>query len=156
MVSRRTSSRLGLVALAAVPFLLPDARAVAVPEGPAPAGEITVVATGLRGEGESVRLALVSTPAAFEDREAPLKTAAARIAGGTARLVLEDVPYGDYALMLYQDRNGNGKLDPGFLGMPKEPYGFSNNVRSPTGRPPFEKARFTLRESRLTLEVRLK
>jgi uncharacterized protein (DUF2141 family) len=36
------------------------------------------------------------------------------------------VPAGDCVINVYQDRNGNGKCDNNFLGIPKEPVGISN------------------------------
>lgn len=36
------------------------------------------------------------------------------------------VPAGEYVFSLYQDVNCNKKLDANVLGIPKEPYGFSN------------------------------
>lgn len=39
------------------------------------------------------------------------------------------VPHGAYAVRCYADVNGNGKLDFGFLGIPKEAVGSSNNAK---------------------------
>ena len=36
------------------------------------------------------------------------------------------LPDGEYLVMLIQDLNMNGKLDTGFMGIPKEPVGISN------------------------------
>ena len=33
---------------------------------------------------------------------------------------------GEYVIAIFQDSNGNGKMDYGLFGIPKEPYGFSN------------------------------
>jgi uncharacterized protein (DUF2141 family) len=45
-----------------------------------------------------------------------------------------DLPSGEYVFSMYQDSNGNGKLDSNFLGIPKEPFGFSNyNGKSAPG-----------------------
>lgn len=37
-----------------------------------------------------------------------------------------DLPPGHYVFSSYQDTNRNGRLDTGFLGIPKEPVGISN------------------------------
>ena len=37
-----------------------------------------------------------------------------------------ELPAGEYVFSLYQDVNCNKKLDANVLGIPKEPYGFSN------------------------------
>src|SRR5262245_49789263 len=42
---------------------------------------------------------------------------------------INDVPYGDYGVAVFHDENSNGKMDKYVLGIPLEPYGFSNNVR---------------------------
>lgn len=47
-----------------------------------------------------------------------------------------------YAVIVYHDINANGKLDRNFLGIPREPYGFSNNPSTRFGPPRFERARF--------------
>jgi uncharacterized protein (DUF2141 family) len=55
-----------------------------------------------------------------------------------------ELPPGLYAAVAFQDVNGNGKLDKNFLGMPKEPYGFSNGARGAAGPPKFSAAAVTL------------
>ena len=49
------------------------------------------------------------------------------------------VPYGTYAITVYQDINTNGKTDMNFIGIPREPVGFGNNYK-PFGEPKFESA----------------
>jgi uncharacterized protein (DUF2141 family) len=44
----------------------------------------------------------------------------------------------------FQDVNGSGKLDKNFLGIPKEPCGFSNGARGSAGPPKFSAAAVTL------------
>jgi uncharacterized protein (DUF2141 family) len=57
-------------------------------------------------------------------------------------LVINSIPNGDYAIAIYQDQNGNGKLDTNFFGIPKEPYAFSNNKVPVFSEPSFEKCKF--------------
>ncbi|GGA82593.1 hypothetical protein GCM10011369_25730 [Neiella marina] len=40
---------------------------------------------------------------------------------------ISDLKAGDYAVRMFQDLNSNGQLDANWLGIPNEPYGFSNN-----------------------------
>ena len=51
---------------------------------------------------------------------------------------------GVYAIKVLVDNNDNGKIDLNFFGIPKEQFGFSNNVRGILGVPKFEKASFKL------------
>ncbi len=50
-------------------------------------------------------------------------------------------PAGIYGMAVYHDVNGNGKLDMTFLGIPKEPYGFSRNSMGMFGPPSFSEAK---------------
>lgn len=47
-----------------------------------------------------------------------------------------------YAVIVYHDLNANGKPDRNILGIPREPYGFSNNPSTRFGPPGFDKASF--------------
>jgi uncharacterized protein (DUF2141 family) len=38
-----------------------------------------------------------------------------------------ELPKGNYAIAVFQDLNNNKKIDYNFIGIPKEPFGFSNN-----------------------------
>jgi uncharacterized protein (DUF2141 family) len=66
------------------------------------------------------------------------------------------LPAGDYAAVVFHDRDGNGDLARNFLGLPKEPAGLSNNVRPRFGPPRFKAALFTVgagvAEQRIRLE----
>ena len=52
---------------------------------------------------------------------------------------------GIYAVSIYHDENDNGKLDANFMGIPSEPYAFSNNAKGMFGPPSFEDCRFEVK-----------
>ena len=56
-----------------------------------------------------------------------------------AKTISFEVPYGIYAISVYQDTNGNNELDTNFMGIPKEPIAFGNNYK-PFGKPDFNSA----------------
>jgi uncharacterized protein (DUF2141 family) len=70
-----------------------------------------------------------------------------------ARCDFEDIPPGTYALAVIHDENVNGKLDVNALGIPKEGYGFSNDVKAWFGAPSFETASFTYDGRNLDLTI---
>ncbi len=47
--------------------------------------------------------------------------------GNVMSLDFTGLPAGNYAIKLFQDENGNGQIDKNSMGIPTEPYGFSNN-----------------------------
>ena len=55
----------------------------------------------------------------------------------SSRAIIE-VPPGSYAVIAFHDINSNEKLDTNMLGIPTEPYGFSNDARGTFGEPDFE------------------
>jgi uncharacterized protein (DUF2141 family) len=72
-----------------------------------------------------------------------------------AKVIVEfDLPPGEYAVSSYHDINSNGKLDRYFIGKPKEPYGFSNNV-NPFGKPSYNECKFTLANSPKSISIKL-
>ena len=60
-----------------------------------------------------------------------------------------------YSFSFYHDVNSNKKLDKNFIGIPKEPYGFSNNQAGRFGPPNFEDSKIELKENtKLQLKVK--
>lgn len=75
---------------------------------------------------------------------------------GQVSVIFADVRPGVYAVQSFQDRNGNQKLDQNFLGMPKEPLGFSRSPPMHFGPPRFADAAFTLGNQDAALSVALR
>lgn len=82
----------------------------------------------------------------LEARGVPAALVLSVIAASGQSLVVRfrDLPPGGYAAVAFQDVNGNGKLDKNLLGIPREPYGFSNSARGSAGPPKFSAAAVTL------------
>lgn len=51
---------------------------------------------------------------------------------------------GDYAIAVYHDKNGNKEFDKGFLGIPKEHFGMSQNPKFGLSSPKYEETVFTV------------
>lgn len=67
----------------------------------------------------------------------------------------QGLPAGTYAISLFQDENGNGKLDSGAFGIPTEKFGFSNDAEGVMGPPSYAKCSFTF-SGDMTLVIHLK
>lgn len=71
-------------------------------------------------------------------------------------VVFRDIPKGKYAIAVFLDENDNYKLDKNLFGIPKEKYGFSNNIL-PTMRPAtFDESAFELKSQDIALTIILK
>lgn len=63
---------------------------------------------------------------------------------------------GKYAFAVFHDVNNNGELDKNFVGIPKEPYGFSKDFRPKFSAPRFEDCAFEVTgesEQRISVEL---
>jgi outer membrane protein len=113
----------------------------------AQSADISVRMQGTPAEGVLV-LQVYDSPNAFGDFRDPVKEIRAPINAGDV-YVIDDVPAGDIAVLVYVDENENGVIDKNFIGIPKEPLGISNNYR-PKGPPAFSRAKFSVAEGAVT------
>ena len=67
--------------------------------------------------------------------------------------LVEEIPAGEIAMLVYVDDNENGLIDKNFIGIPKEALGISNNYR-PKGPPSFDRASFAVSdEEALSIDI---
>ncbi|MEO7990393.1 MAG: DUF2141 domain-containing protein [Chryseolinea sp.] len=79
--------------------------------------------------------------------EKPFKNVKAEIVHGKAQIIFNEIPYGNYAAILFHDENANGILDHK-LGFPNEDMGFSNQWKLSlfSGMPTFTKLKFSFKQ----------
>jgi uncharacterized protein (DUF2141 family) len=102
--------------------------------------EVTV--KNIKERKGTVRVALYNNEKDFLENF--LQGKIVKVAGNEAKIVFENLKPGDYAVSVFHDENENEKLDSGFMGIPNEPYGFSNDAMGTFGPPSFEKAKMSL------------
>ena len=132
------------------------------------AGELRITVGGIRSAHGTVLIALYDSPASFgkaveaSAKEGflidPDRFAAVALRANAAlksAVVFSNVQPGRYAAIAFHDENGNGKLDKNFLGVPTEPYGFSNNVQGFLGPPTFDDAAMALGDSSEAIVITL-
>ena len=68
-----------------------------------------------------------------------------------------DLQEGEYSFRLFHDADGDGEMKYNFIGLPQEPYAFSNN-RTPGmgGSPPWDRVKFTVGADGAKQEIKLK
>lgn len=90
----------------------------------------------------TIRIALYNNEKDFLENF--LQGKSVKVTANEAKIVFENLKPGDYAVSVFHDENENEKLDSGFMGIPNEPYGFSNDAMGIFGPPSFEKAKVSL------------
>jgi len=104
---------------------------------------LTVKVSGATpGKGQAI-LSLFASSDSYLKQPAISKTRHVD-SNGQVVFKLAQLHVGTYALSIVYDEDSNGKLNTGFLGIPAELVGFSNNAKGLFGPPAFEKAAFTL------------
>jgi uncharacterized protein (DUF2141 family) len=103
------------------------------------AADLTLEVQGARSAQGQVAAALFSDAGTWMKTEQAVQSKMAP-AGDKVVLVFRDLAPGRYAVSVFHDENGNGKLDTNLIGMPQEPYGFSRNAQGRMGPPKFDDA----------------
>lgn len=134
---------------AALPGVSQPGRAQAAPAA------LHVTVTGISSAQGVVRVALCPPQAGFPDCQARVvRSADLPISGGQADVQFDGLAAGLYAVSVFHDRNGNGKLDR-FAGIPKEGYGFSRNPGFKPRAPTFSEAEITV-NGRIAVTIKLR
>src|SRR5574341_57520 len=91
-------------------------------------GTLILKITGLQSQKGQVKIAVFNSSETWLG-DHPAYNATIAVDGQAVTWRLNDIPYGDYGIAVFHDENKNGKMDKNLLGIPLEPYGFSNNQR---------------------------
>lgn len=121
----------------------------------APAGDLTIEVSGITRDRGKIYVAVYDRAETFPISGRQLVGRVLDPLDRHLTVHFKDLPAGQYAAVAFQDSNGNGKLDKNLLGIPKEPYGFSNGARGSVGPPKFSAAAITL-QSDATTKIELK
>ena len=119
------------------------------------AAELTVKVESDLADG-NIGCALFSNPKGFPmDASGAIVKFSQNTPTGT-EFIFSNLKSGKYALSVMNDQNGNKIIDKNLIGIPKEEWGVSNNVRPTLRAPKFEEAVFDIDEkSDLTLKIRI-
>lgn len=105
-------------------------------------GTLEVTVTGFDTEDGRLAIALFASEHDYSNQINAVRRAWLSIENGESRWTIENLAEGDYALIAFQDLNGNEQIDMRVLGMPREPVAVSNDARGLFGPPRFEVAKF--------------
>ena len=84
----------------------------------------------------------------LDENENPVIVGTSPVINYTARISFDSISPGKYAIQFFHDENENQKMDFSLIGIPKEKFGSSNNVKPILGPPKFEKMLFNLTENK--------
>ena len=120
----------------------------------AAAGDLTVEIKGVASDTGNVMVALYKKDDKWMGRSTVGTTVAAKKGG--VSVSFKDLPDGEYAVSLFVDENSNGKIDSNAIGIPIEPYAFSNDASGNFGPPTFEQAKFVVGKDSKSIVINIK
>jgi uncharacterized protein (DUF2141 family) len=105
--------------------------------------KIEVTIKNVKETKGTIRLALFNSENDFLKQ--PLESKVVKASATETNVVFENLKPGEYAISVIHDVNENKELDKGFMGIPQEPYGFSNDARGKFGPPSYEESKLTVK-----------
>lgn len=92
----------------------------------------------------TINVAVYGSDDTFLSLDNAIKGISAPAHKGEVTLKIEDLRPGEYALAVYHDENGNGKLDTNWMGIPKEKVAFSKGKMHTFGPPKYSECTFAI------------
>lgn len=109
--------------------------------------ELTINISNIKTLKGEIIIGVFNKEATFLKDNAAIKNYTITVNKSTETLVIKNLPKGDYAVSLYHDENSDNECNLNFLGIPKEGYGFSNNIKPKFSAPSYKDCKFSLLEN---------
>lgn len=105
---------------------------------------IKVNIINLRNSNGRVLISLFKDGIGYPDQpEKAFRKTSISITDNQAFFLFTDIPFGNYAIAILHDENDDKQMNKNSLGLPKEGYGFSNNVMGAFGPPAYTRVKFS-------------
>lgn len=105
--------------------------------------KLVIKVIGFKSNQGKVRISLFNSEQSWL-RDA-LQKSFVVITNNQTELSFDNIPYGEYAVSVFHDENGNGKMDTNFFRIPTESFGFSNGAQGSFGPATWQDAKFQFR-----------
>lgn len=144
-----SKSILNALAMACASF---SAAAVAQNTG----DSLTVNFSGIEEKQGAILGVLVDSEAAYDGKAAPLRPLMVSADKAEVATMIDGLAPGTYAIKLFHDVDGDGKMGTNPYGMPVEPFAFSNNAQGNMGPAKWADAKFEVKAGANTHSITIK
>lgn len=118
--------------------------AASLSSGAVTAADLSVAVSGLKTSDGRLMINVVTAEEQMADASDALASMMLSASTEGVSFTLHNLPAGTYGIQLFHDENNNGELDANLLGIPKEPWAFSNNAAGKFGPPKWQDIRFEI------------
>jgi uncharacterized protein (DUF2141 family) len=105
---------------------------------------LTVTIPNVQNDEGHIQIGVYNKKETFPKEDKQFKVIIEKTTSPEFTYTIHHLAPGDYALALMHDENSDGKCNLNILGIPKEGYGFSNNVRARFSAPSFDAAKISV------------
>ena len=112
---------------------------------------------GFHSDRGTAIVSVFSGPRGFPEAvAAAAATASLPVRDGRARAIFPGLSYGEYAISVLHDEDGDGEMAKGLFGAPREGFGFSGHPDYRFGPPDFAAVSFPLLTPQLEMSIDLR
>jgi uncharacterized protein (DUF2141 family) len=119
-------------------------------------GNLSLIIVGFKNDEGTAKVALCASEESYSSSDTSFHVASLVIKEKRVEYIFENIPFGEYAIKVFHDRDNDNKLNKNFLGAPTEDYGFSNNVRGTFGPPKWKDAKFFFNSATSIMQIVVK
>ena len=116
--------------------------------------KLTIKISNIEKVKGEIKIGVFNTHTNFLKEGSAIKNYTLKVEKNTAVIIITDLPKGEYAISMYHDENSDNECNRNFIGIPKEAYGFSNNIRPRMSAPKYDDCKFLLSENKI-LNIKL-
>ncbi|MCR9278572.1 MAG: DUF2141 domain-containing protein [Pseudomonadaceae bacterium] len=109
-----------------------------------PAATLTMTFEGVESAEGQLMAQVSNSSEAFDGKARAVAQFVVPAAAGSVSISTNSLPAGDYAVRVMHDENDNGELDSNMIGIPREPWGTSNDAKGSFGPPSWDDAKFSI------------
>lgn len=118
------------------------------------AAELAVTVEDVRSADGALLVSVVRGAGGFDGEDEPVARVMVRPTVPAAKFSL-DLPPGTYGIRMFHDLDEDGDLNTNLIGIPSEPWAFSNNAVGSFGPPKWGKVRFEVGGEPVAQSIRL-
>ena len=116
--------------------------------------DLTIVITNIKSITGNVEIGIFNQSNTFLEKGKAFKTYTLKVKDNSATFIMKGLPKDHYAVSVYHDKNLDNECNMNFLGIPKEPYGFSKNYIPKFRKPTFDECKIDAQQN-MSLSIKL-
>jgi uncharacterized protein (DUF2141 family) len=119
-----------------------------------PTYDLAITITGIKSKEGNMQIGLYNKKESFPLVDGQYRLFYFELKGFSGTYIMRDLPKGEYAVAIFHDRNSDTICNTNFLGIPKEGFGFSKNIKPRFSAPTFNDCHIDL-NSNMSITIKL-